>query len=291
MAPVSIVILTYNEEVNIARCLERLRWSDDVIIVDSGSSDSTCVLARKTRQDVRIHENPFEDFGQQRNWALDHTSPKHDWILFLDADEFVTRPFVKELAEFVASPGRAAGAYIAGRNYFLGRWLKHSTLYPSYQLRLLKRGEVRYRKEGHGQREVTDGPLHYFKEGWRHEGFSKGIEQWIARHNRYSTDEVDLLLRLRSEPVSLGSCLSRDPIVRRRALKVLGAKIPGRPISRFLYVYLMRRGILDGYAGFLFALLRLAHDLHIVTKIAERKYLQEKRDEFPSPPRSGGETR
>lgn len=242
-----------------------------MVIVDSGSTDGTLAIARQVRPDVRIFTNPFEDFGQQRNWALDNTTPRNDWVLFIDADEFMLPPLAREIDSFVRDPGDAVGAYIAGKNYFLGRWIRYSTYYPSYQLRLLKLGEVRYRREGHGQREVTDGPLVYLKNAWRHEGFSKGLHQWIARHNNYSSNEVELLLRLRNESISIHELLSREAVERRRAYKQLGARLPFRPVTRFIYTYLLRCGFLDGRAGVYFSLLRFAHDIHIVSKIAEQK--------------------
>src|SRR5262249_24436901 len=160
--------------VNIQACLTCLAEIDDVVVVDAGSTDDTLALAREARPDVRIFTHSFKDFGDQRNWALDNTMPRHGWVLFVDADEFCTAELIHEVVRFVADPGPHVGAHIAGRNYFLGRWLKHATMFPSYQLRLLKLGAVRYRKEGHGQIEVMETQGHYLKEGWRHEAFSKG---------------------------------------------------------------------------------------------------------------------
>jgi len=192
------IVLTYNESANIGACVRAMAAVDDIVVVDSGSTDDTIARACAERADIRVFTNPFKDFGDQRNWALDNSEPKHPWVLFVDADEFCEPELLEEIEQFIASPGLQVGGYIAGRNYFLGQWLKYSTMYPSYQLRLLKLGQVRYRKEGHGQREVTEGPLRYLKHGWRHEGFSKGVHQWVARHNQYSTDEIELIERLRS---------------------------------------------------------------------------------------------
>ena len=264
------IILTYDEADNIAACLAALDDIEDVIVLDSGSTDDTVALARAARRDVRVFTRPFTDFGDQRNWAIDNCAPRHDWILFVDADEFCTPALIGEIADFISNPGPHVGAFIAGRNMFLGRWLKHSTMYPSYQLRLFRRGEVRFRKEGHGQREVTEGQLAYLRSWWRHEAFSKGVHQWIARHNAYSTNEVELILRLRRERMILADCVSPDPIIRRRALKRLGARAPLRPWARFFYIYVLRGGFLDGRAGLNYCLLRLAHDLHISVKTAER---------------------
>lgn len=272
MIAVTVIVLTQDEEINIEACLAALERFADVVVVDSGSTDGTLALIREKFPRVRIFEHPFEDFGAQRNWALERTEIPHEWVLFVDADEFMEEALAEEIGTFVQEPGEQVGAFIAGRNYFLGSWLKRSTYFPSYQLRLLKRGEVSFRKEGHGQREVANGPLAYLKESWRHEGFSKGFHQWIARHNEYSTNEVELLVRLRGEKIVWRDLVSRDPITRRRALKVVGAKLPLRPLTRFCFTYFLRLGLLDGRRGLQFCLLRFAHDIHIVSKLAEHRY-------------------
>ena len=269
--PVTAIVLTRDEAINIGRCLAALGDFDDLIVVDSGSTDGTLDIVRAEFPDVRVFQHPFEDFGQQRNWAIEETDAQHDWILFVDADEFMEPGLGDEIRQFVADPGDAVGAFIAGRNYFLGRWLKRCTYFPSYQLRLLKRGEVWYRREGHGQREVTNGSTVYLRNHWVHEGFSHGVEQWIDRHNRYSTAECELILRLRQERLSVRELFQRDPVRRRRALKTLGAKLPGRPFTRFFYTYFLRLGFLDGYAGLIFCMLRFGHDCHIVAKLAESR--------------------
>lgn len=272
--PVTAIILTHNEAVNIAACLSALAPVEDVVIIDSGSTDRTLDIARATRPDARIFHNAFTDFGAQRNWALDNTGPHRDWVLFVDADEFCTSALLDEITRFVATPDGAVGGLIAGRNYFLGRWLKRSTFFPSYQLRLLLAGHVRFRKEGHGQREVTRGKLHYFANSWRHEALSKGVHQWIARHNQYSSDEVELILRSRHEPLALGDVFASEPIRRRRALKRLAARMPLRPLARFVYTYVLKLGFLDGRPGLTYCLLRLAHDIHIDAKLAELNQAQ-----------------
>lgn len=267
--PLTAIVLTCNEAANIGPCLRSLAWVDDAVIVDSGSTDGTIEAARAARPDVRVLEHPFEDFGQQRNWALDHAEPRHDWILFFDADERSNDAFAEAVQHRVNEPGGCVGFYLCYRNFFLGRWLKRCTLYPSWQLRLLRQGEVRYRKEGHGQREVTDGPLDYVHVPYDHYGFSKGVAEWIERHNRYSTNEVDLIREIRREPLQLSDLLWGKPIERRRCLKRLAARMGFRPVARFVYLYVLRRGFLDGRAGLLFCLLRTAHEMHITVKLAE----------------------
>jgi glycosyltransferase involved in cell wall biosynthesis len=272
--PLTAIILTRNEADNIGACLSALDWVEEVILVDSESTDETIRRAQEARPNVRVFANPFQDFGTQRNWAIDETSPKHEWALFLDADEECNEACARAIRQAVESPGAHVGFFLTCRNYFLGQWIKRATLYPSWQLRLMKLGCVRYRKEGHGQREVTDGLLGYVECPYDHYGFSKGIAHWIERHNRYSTDEVGLILGLRREPLQLWHVFSRNPLLRRRCLKRLAARVGFRPILRFLYTYIVRRAFLDGRAGFLFCLLRAAHEIHIMMKIAEAESLR-----------------
>ena len=270
-APVSVIILTLDEEANIRGCMESLAWAEDIVVVDSGSSDKTIVLARQARSDVRLFTHAFQNFGDQRNWALDNTQPRHEWILFMDADERCTPACASAVCAAIQNPGNTAGFFLTCRNFFLGRWIKRCTFYPSWQLRLLRYGRVRFRKEGHGQREVSEEPLRYIPEPYNHFGFSKGIEHWIARHNVYSTNEVDLIRRLRADPLALKDLWSSDPVQQRRCLKRLAARAGCRPLLRFIYMYFVRAGFLDGYAGFIFCLLRVSHEIAITAKLAETR--------------------
>ena len=266
---VTVIILTFNEETNIRDCVESVAWAGDVVLLDSGSTDRTVELAKEVLPSIRVFSNPFEDFGQQRNWALDNTEPCHEWILFLDADERVNDKCRQGIVDAIGSQSEHVGYFLTCTNFFLNRPIPRCTLYPSWQLRLLKLGEVRYRKEGHGQREVTTGSLEYIAQPYDHYGLSQGVAHWIARHNQYSTNEIELIARLRAEPLRLGSLFSTDAIKRRRCLKRLAARFGFRPVFRFLYLYFVRLGFTEGRAGFLYCLLRVAHEIHITVKLAE----------------------
>lgn len=270
--PLSVVVLTRDEQINIRECLAGLEWADDIILVDSGSTDDTVQLARDARGDVRVFTRTFTDFGDQRNWAIDNTQPKHEWILFLDADERCTPECAAAIREAVDDPGENVGFYLACRNIFFGRWLKHCTLYPSWQLRLLKAGHVRYRKEGHGQREVTEGPLGFIHEPYDHYPVSKGITEWLDRHNVYTSNEVELVARLAAEPLRLGDLFSRNPLERRRCLKRMAARTRLRALIQFIYLYFLKRGFLDGREGFFFCVMRAANATFLQAKLIEAKW-------------------
>jgi len=270
--PVTAIVLTYNEESNIGKCLASLDWADDVVVLDSGSTDRTLETARLARLDIRVFTHEFKDFGDQRNWAIDNTAPRNEWILFLDADERCTDKCRDAIAAAIASPGTVAGYYMTYRNIFLGRWLKYSTLYPSWQLRLFKRGMVRFVREGHGQKEMADGPLAYIRAPYDHFCMSKGIGEWISRHNRYTSDEIELVDRLRHAAIAPGD-LFKGAVNRRRCLKRIAARMTWtRLMVVFPYRYILRGGFLDGLPGLLFCLLLLSVEIQLAVKICEHRF-------------------
>jgi glycosyltransferase involved in cell wall biosynthesis len=267
--PLTAIILTQDEAANIRGCIERLDWVKDVVLLDSGSTDETIAIAKDTRADVRVFSHWFTDFGAQRNWALDHTGPL-EWVLFLDADEHCTEPCATCIQEAVKSPAEFVGYYLAARNFFLGTWIRRSTMHPSWQLRLLKLGQVRFQRRGHGQQEVTEGPLGRLAVPYDHYPFSKGVSGWIERHNRYSSMEGELILALREQPMGLADLFQGDPVKRRRCLKRIFARMQiTRPLVMFLYTYFIRLGVLDGKAGLAFSFLRVSHEIHNIVKIWE----------------------
>ena len=284
MTPVTVIVLTHNEEQNIFDCLRSVAWAEDVIVVDSGSTDGTLTEATRARPDVRTFNHPFQDFGDQRNWALDQTAPRHEWILFLDADERCTPELAASIHTATSRVSQTVGYYLCYKNFFLGTWLKRCTRFPTWQLRLLKRSEVRYEKMGHGQREVTTGALEYLPEPYDHYGFSQGVSHWIARHNKYSSEEISLILELRKQPLALRDLRSSDRVARTRCMKRIASRLPCRPLFGFLYLYIWKRGFLDGYAGLMFCLLRLTHEIHMVVKLAEKRAVSGQAEAVSSQP-------
>jgi glycosyltransferase involved in cell wall biosynthesis len=264
--PVSVLVLTLNEKENLPRCLGALDWSDDIVVLDSHSTDGTQDLARSLG--ARIFERTFDNFAGQRNYALDQIEFRNEWILHLDADEVVTPALRDEIAQAIENA--RFGAYrIASKLIFRGRWLRFSGMYPTYQVRLGRRGELRFKQVGHGQREEIDSHrVGALKEPYLHYGFSRGLADWIERHNRYSTDEA--LKNVSDADLGFRQLLSTDRTDRRRALKRLSAHLPFRPTLRFLYMYLLRLGFLDGRAGWTYCRLLAMYEYWIVLK--ERQF-------------------
>ncbi len=267
---ISIYILTHNEELDIAACIESALLSDDVIVVDSYSSDRTVEIAQ--RYPVRVVQHKFESHGRQRTWMLNEVPAKHDWIYILEADERMTPQLFAECLE-AAKSDRYVGYYAAERVMFLNRWIKHSTQYPRYQLRLLKVGKVWFSDYGHTEREVCQGPTDFLKESYPHYTCSKGLSRWIEKHNRYSTDEAKETLRqLQQGQVNWRNLFfGKTEVERRHALKDLSLRLPFRPLIRFLYMYFALGGILDGYAGFAWCTLQAFYEYLIVLKVWELK--------------------
>jgi glycosyltransferase involved in cell wall biosynthesis len=263
-----VLILTLNEQVNIVRCLTSVAWSDDVLVLDSFSDDGTVDLARKLG--ARVHQRAFDNFASQRNYAHEHLGFKHGWVLHLDADEEVPPALRDEIG--IAINNSDYDAYrIAPKLIFLGRWLRFSGLYPSYQVRLGRTDRLRFQQVGHGQREVlAPDSIGTLKESYLHHGLSKGLADWIERHNRYSTDEAMVAVEAGGRSAQNGARLfSRDPTSRRRAFKQVSSALPFRPALRFLYMYVIRLGFLDGRAGWTYCRMMAIYEYWTVLKIRE----------------------
>lgn len=264
----SIYILTYNEEVDIAACIESAMLSDDIIVVDSLSSDRTVDIA--SDYPVRIVQHAFESHGKQRTWMLENIPTKHDWVYLLEADERMTPELFSECVQAIQN-GTETGYYVAERVMFMGTWIRRSTQYPRYQMRLFKKGRVWFTDYGHTEREVCYDATGFLKETYPHYTCSKGLSRWLEKHNRYSTDEAKETLRqLRHGKVNwLKLLFGSTEVERRRALKDLSLRIPFRPLVRWFYMYFILGGILDGKAGFAWCTLQAFYEYLIMLKAEE----------------------
>jgi len=181
---ISIIILTKNEEQDLPMSLGSVKWSNDVHVLDSGSTDKTISIAKE--MGAKVSNNAFKTFGQQRNYALDKLEIKNDWILFLDADEVVTDKFKDAMFKAIGYAGEnISGFYCCWKMMLEDTWLKHCDNFPKWQFRLMKKGMARFTDFGHGQKESdVKGKILYLKEPYLHYGFSKGWSHWINRHNK-----------------------------------------------------------------------------------------------------------
>jgi glycosyltransferase involved in cell wall biosynthesis len=271
---ISVVILTKNEAANLPPCLASVFFSDDVLVLDSGSTDETCTIARS--RGARVMTRPFDSFGRQRNYAMEAGQLRYDWVLHVDADEVVTPELRAELQRIVASGTTFPAFRIPSRMILMGRWLRHAGMYPAYQVRFGRRDVLRFIDHGHGQREaLPPEQIGTIEAPFDHYNFSKGLDDWYARHRRYAAAEAAQALAERIEPLRPAQLLSPDPTVRRRALKRLGNRAPFRPQLRFAYTYFLRGGFLDGLAGLRYAGMLATYQRYIDESM--RELLQQQR--------------
>jgi glycosyltransferase involved in cell wall biosynthesis len=269
--PVSVIILTKDEEENLPKVADSLPWCDDIHVVDSLSADDT--LGKAQSLGLQTLSNPFRGFGDQRNWALAHCALKHPWILFLDADEKSTPAFAAALETAIATASeKVAGFYCCWKMIVEEVWLRRSDGFPKWQFRLLRRGRARFADFGHGQKEAeVDGEILYLRAPYEHRPISKGWSDWVDRHNRYSTREAQERVALPLQPAEI---FSRHGPIRNRALKALVSRVPGWPLVRFSIPYFLKLGFLEGAVGFTYCLNLAYYEYLIQIKIREIKSMR-----------------
>ena len=269
MSSVSVLILTLNEEINLGECIDSCAWCDDIVVFDSFSTDKTREIA--LHKGVRVIERHFDNYASQRNAALTTVHYHHPWVLMVDADERVLPELADEIEAAVAQPGRAISLFRMRRqDFFFGRWLKRSSGYPTWFGRLLRIGQVRFERD-FNEESITDGEIGYLTGHLAHFPFNKGVSYWFERHNRYSTMEAIAVAAMHNESLAVSHLFSADPLTRRRAMKQLAYRMPFRPMMVFLYLYIVRGGVLDGRAGFYFSRMRAIYEFLIDVKVMENR--------------------
>jgi glycosyltransferase involved in cell wall biosynthesis len=270
--PITIVILALNEEANLGPCIDSCAFSDDIHVLDSGSTDRSVEVAEA--HGAKVWTNTFESFAAQRNWAIDNVPHKYHWVFHLDADERFTPGLVAEMRRIIDLERLEAGWYVPNRLIFMGRWLKFASGYPVYQVRLFHRERLRFQVHGHSQRELTEGVVGKLDEPYLHFNFSKGLEDWFDKHNRYSSQEAQQAFDERGRGAGSAGVFSSDRTTRRRALKSLAYRFPMRPTLRWLYTMVMQRAMLDGPAGWRYARLLAMYEKMTDLKLKELRLVQ-----------------
>ena len=226
----SVVVITLNEEDRIQECLASVMWADEIIVVDAGSGDKTVALAREFTDHVTIR--PWEGFAAQKNFGIERATG--EWVLSLDADEQVEGALRDEIAAVLANPGPHVGFRIARRNIMWGRWIRHGRLYPDWQLRLFRRGRGRFVERAVHESVTVDGPVGRLTKALLHHSY-RDVSDFLRRADRYSTLAAEEWAR------------SGQPF---RPYQLVTA-----PLGRFLSMYVLHGGVLDGWRGFLLAVL------------------------------------
>ncbi len=271
LEPPSVLVLTKNEEINIARCLETLSFSDDIVVFDSHSDDRTCEIA-ESFPNVRVVKRPFSTWSQHSNWALENIDFKHPWVYYSDADERVTPELEAELLRVVNADDQSCNAYrLRYQNMFMGRWLQHGGIYPVWIIRLFKPDKIRYEDRGVNPHPVVEGELGDIQSHFIHYSFNKGLDPWFRKHNSYSTGEAAEATHV-LEGSNMMAELSRmvrgdSAKERRRGFKNLSFFIPFRGPARFFYMTLLKRGAFDGHPGIAYAAMVSMYEHWIEAKL------------------------
>jgi glycosyltransferase involved in cell wall biosynthesis len=265
---ISVLILTRNEQHDLPGALESVAWSDDVHVFDSFSTDNTVEIARQAG--ATVHQRVFDDYATHRNAAFTTIPFKHPWVFLLDADERPTPELSREMEQLaLAAPDEVAGFKLRRRDFLFDTWLKHAQISP-YYIRLVRPERSRYTRAINEVLEV-DGVVASLSYPLDHYPFSKGIAHWIAKHNRYSTMEAELIHNQQGlQRPSLSTALRHpDFHTRRMHQKAVFYRMPGRPVIKWLYMVFIRGAILDGAAGLTYATLQSFYEYMIVIKTKE----------------------
>ncbi len=241
----SVLILTLNEERNLPRCLASVRSCDDLVVLDSGSTDATTAIAKSSG--ARVFTRRFDDFAGQRNYAQREIGFRHPWVFHLDADEQFT-PELDAECRTAAVRADIDGFWVAPRMLWEGRWVPHCTDYPAWQARFVRAPQFEFVQTGHGQREAPHMRLEQLRANYLHDMSTGGESAWLEKHRQYARSEAQAHLTT-AAPVQLAELFASGHLRRRRALKRLSYSLPCRPALRFLYQYVLRRGFLDGAPG------------------------------------------
>ena len=264
---ISVLILTLDEEVNLGGCLDSVAWSDDVVVLDSFSRDTTLEIARA--RGARVFQRRFDNYAGQRNFGLREISYRHRWVLMLDADERVPSDLREEMLRAVRDAPEATAMFrMRRKDYLFGRWIRRSSGYPTWFGRLLRIGRVwverPYNEEFHAEGETANLAAHL-----DHYPFNKGFAAWIAKHDRYSTMEAALRAGNPEYDIVWGNLFAPDPLRRRQAQKAWLYSMPARPLVVFAGLYFIKGGVLEGRAGLTFSLLRACYEYFIDCKALE----------------------
>jgi glycosyltransferase involved in cell wall biosynthesis len=272
MSDVSVLILTLNEETNLADCIDSCDWSHDIVVFDSMSEDRTLEIAKA--KGARVVQRRFDNYATQRNAALTTVPYKNPWVLMVDADERVPPELAREIEMSIAGAGADVALFrMRRKDFFLGKWLRRSSGYPSWFGRLVRLGRVRIEREVN-EEYIADGRIEHLDAHLHHYPFNKGIAYWFERHNRYSTMEAIAKMNRHNDRIVVRQLFARDPINRRRMLKQFLYRVPLRPLIVFFYLYIVRLGFLDGRAGFYFSRMRAAYEMLIDLKVIEARRRQ-----------------
>ncbi len=269
---IDVMIITFNEALNLPHCLQALQgWTNKVFVIDSGSTDGTQEIARSFGAEVVHHDWP--GYAEQKNWGMENLPFESPWLLIVDADEVITpklRNMLVALAEKPVDEVPENGFFINRLTFFLDRPIRHCGYYPSWNMRFFKRNMGRYENRLVHEHIIIDDPIGKIKEPMLHED-RRGLEHYFAKHNRYSTLESKQLFTEITKPELQGKSANVTSETRRRRWlkRNVTQFVPMPSLWRFLYMYVIKLGVLDGAVGFEFCRFIATYDSMVALKLRE----------------------
>jgi len=248
MEKISVAIITKDEEQNIRDCLESVKWADEVVVVDNGSTDNTLKICRE--YGALVFQEEWKGYSRQKNSSIDKT--RNEWVLSLDADERVSPDLHREIAGALDGDPSPDGFFIARKNFFLGRWIRHCGWYPDFNLRLFSEEPGRFQERAVHERVELRGKAATLKQPLIHETY-RSLAGFLQRMDRYST-------------LAAREMHSQGKRYRFRHIFF-------HPPFTFLQMYFLRAGFLEGHTGFLLSSL---YSFYTFAKYAKLKELEEK---------------
>jgi glycosyltransferase involved in cell wall biosynthesis len=277
--PLSVLILTHNEDINIRQALSSVcGWADQVFVVDSFSTDRTLDIVRE--MGAEVVQNPWHGYAAQKNWALDHLPFRNEWVFLLDADELLSDELKQEIAGILADGGRGYdGFYVKWRLIFYGQWIKHCGWYPGWGLRFFKHRLGRFENRPVDEHLILNGKAGECENDIIHRDLHD-MAYWIDKHIRYaklnalaySQVEKNEGADERIRPTLFGSQAQRRRFIKERVWRHL----PARGVLYFLYLYVFRFGFLDGDKGLIFCMMHGIFEEFKVVMQWERRHLQKR---------------
>jgi glycosyltransferase involved in cell wall biosynthesis len=267
---VSIFIQTLNEEKNLPMCLDSIKWSDDIVVLDSYSSDRTEQISKE--YGCRFYQRKYDGRANNQNWAVENIDFKHPWVWYVDADEVTPQELKDEIISICSNPNTPEVVYrVRFKNILMDKWLKRSSLYPTWVPRLFKPDKIRWERPANPVA-IVDGSEGKLKHHFLHYTFNKGFFAWFEKHNKYSTYEAEETIKeLDNGKIDWGGLFSSDVARKRQALKKLSFRLPGRAFLKFLFMYVIKLGFLDGIMGLTYCLLTSIYEYMIVLKVKEMR--------------------
>jgi glycosyltransferase involved in cell wall biosynthesis len=260
---IDIIIPTLNEAHHIREAVLNAQQLGQVFVLDSLSTDGTQELARQAG--ATVVEHAFQDYATQKNWGLDNLPLTSEWVFILDADERVTPDLVAEIERRITRRPKITGYYVNRQLVWLGRKIRHGGLFPSWNLRLFRRGLARYENRKVHEHVICRGPTEYLKHPMLHIRIET-VDEFIRKHIRYADLESDEWVRAQFEPNTQVPAreLFRDYLrIRQWIRRQIWPRVPCRPLLRFVYMFFVRFGILDGKPGWYMAWLMANYEFMI----------------------------